>query len=346
MYKLLPIISPVTIIILLLLSSCSKQDPLRIDETIYVRHQGADMPAYVHGNPTNKTYLVVLHGAGSFGLSFRDGLFKEVLEDEFVVVYFDHRGQGMSQGHYSKPDDLIALMADDVNALIKVLKYRYGNDNSYFLMGHSLGGAIGKLALLRNNLQAELDGWISVSGAHDFPLTSVARKSLLIAVANEQIDLGNSIPEWNEIKNKVLDLDPDNEDDYKELLKQAGKANKLIVNDGVVKAGNSSEKLRNTILVNNPITWQISHLFNKPVNQAIENDFSLTNRLGEITIPSLLMYGKYDFSVPYILGWTAYPALGSSDKRMIVFEESMHHIYDTEAEYFVEEVYKFIDDVR
>ena len=56
------------------------------------------MPDYIQGNPESKTFILVLHGAGSFGLSFRDGAFPEVLEENYVVVYWDQRGHGMSQG--------------------------------------------------------------------------------------------------------------------------------------------------------------------------------------------------------------------------------------------------------
>src|SRR6056297_1168647 len=99
---------------LLLIASCQQEDGNRIDEVLHVRHKGADMPAYVHGNADKNVFLVVLHGAGSYGLAFRDGAFTESLEEEYVMVYWDQRGQGMSQGHYDPPGDLVGLMAEDV----------------------------------------------------------------------------------------------------------------------------------------------------------------------------------------------------------------------------------------
>jgi pimeloyl-ACP methyl ester carboxylesterase len=81
---------------------------------------------------------------------------------------------------------------------------------------------------LENDLQAELKGWVSVCGAHDFPQVAQARKDLLLATADEHVAAGNSPGKWEEL----------------------------------------------------------------------ENDFSLTDHLGEITLPTLLLYGKYDMSVP------------------------------------------------
>ncbi|MEZ5072698.1 MAG: alpha/beta hydrolase [Bacteroidales bacterium] len=328
--------------------SCSRQEEApRIDETIWVRHEGADMPAYVHGNPESNTFLVVLHGAGSYGLYFRKGLFKEILEEKYVVVYFDQRGQSMSQGHNILRDDLLDLMADDVNALIRVLQAKYGRGEAidFFLMGHSLGGGIGTLALLRNDLQREIRGWISVCGALDFPAISHARPYALMAVAQEQIDLGNSPAAWEEISLAVEDRDPENEEDYREILKQVGKANQLLVADGVVPAVPFSDLAATTLFVNNPVTWLVTGLFNKPVNVAVSSDFSVSGRLQELALPVFLMYGKYDFSVPYLSTLFQGPGV-PADLRALLFEKSGHHLYDTEPDLFVEEVVRFMEDIR
>ncbi|MDC7226973.1 MAG: alpha/beta hydrolase [Spirochaetales bacterium] len=339
MKKMLPVIMA------LLISACSSPEINRIDETIYLRYQGADMPAYVHGSLINNTILVVLHGAGSFGLSFRDEGFKSLLEKDYLIVYFDQRGQGMSQGHYSTPDDVVLAMANDVNALIKVLKQRYGNENKYFLMGHSFGGAVGKLALLSNDLQTELAGWISVCGAHDFPSIAAARKMLILDIAQEQITSGNSISKWEELTEELENLDAASDDDYTKILLIAGTAMELLKKDDVVAEVDYSDQLINTIFINNPITWQVSHLFNKPVNIAITEDFSLTGRLSEITLPTLLIYGKYDMSVPYTIGETAIDDLGSTNKRFILFENSMHHPNHSESELFASSLTNFIQEV-
>ena len=123
----------IAFLIVSFLSSCNK-DPLKgtIDETIYVRHQGADMPAYIHGNPENKIFLLAIHGAGSFGLSFRDENFIKKIEEDYVVVYFDNRAQSMSQGNFFTTDDIIGLMAEDVEALTEVIKKNTALKSRFF----------------------------------------------------------------------------------------------------------------------------------------------------------------------------------------------------------------------
>lgn len=333
------------IIPFLLLVSCSKEDPLVIDDTFFLRNQGADMPVYVNGNRESKTFVVILHGAGSFGLSFRNGAFAEILEQEFAFVYWDQRGQGTSQGHYSKPENIIELMASDIVALIDVLKEKYGEDIDLFLMGHSFGGMLGLEALLRQGLQSEISGWISLSGAHDFILTRQTRTIILYGVASEQINIGNSIMQWEEIQEEMEGLDPVSDDDYNTILGLVPRAMKLIEDDGVVTSDKPDGLVGNTIFQNNPITWQISHLFNQPVNYAIENNYSLSDLLPQLTIPSLWLYGKYDFSVPVYVGIDGYQKAGSLNKEFIMFEESMHHLHYTQYGDFAEDVYSFINGI-
>jgi len=330
-------------ILSLLLACQPTQSPTEVNETIYVRHQGADMPAYVHGNSEKKTFIVVLHGAGSFGLAFRDGAFTERLEEEYVVVYFDQRGQSMAQGHYDQPDDLIDLMASDVEALTQVLQHTYGRDIKLFLMGHSWGGLLSASALLRGNYQYVFNGWINLDGLMDLPSASRHRRDLLISIADEQMNMGNSIAGWQEIKEKVEALDPTSDDDYGEILRCAGQSMKLLLSDGIVASTWSSEKLYRTLIDNNPITWQVSHLFNQPVAYAREVDYSVLQELTNIDIPSLFIYGKYDVSVPPAAGEAAFLQLGATDKSYLRFDQSAHHPHDTESNRFADEVIRFIN---
>ncbi|MEX0987485.1 MAG: alpha/beta hydrolase [Bacteroidales bacterium] len=333
------------IIILATVFGCSKPDH-RLDEVIYVRHKGADMPAYLHGNPEAKVFVVVLHGAGSFGLAFRDGAFTEVLEDNYVVVYWDQRGQGMSQGRYEQPDDLVGLMADDVIALAGVLRAKYGKEIQLFLMGHSWGGALGTTVLLKEGQQNLFSGWISVSGVHDFPLSAESRRRQLLSIADEQIAMGNTVEKWQELHDGVSALDSLSANDYQPTLRYAMQTMKLLYESGVIEHSLASEKLYRAIIDNNPVTWMVSNFFNQPVNVALADDYSLSDLLPGITLPALLIYSKYDVSVPPVVGRDAYERLGSAEKELLLFEHSIHHPHDTEPDRFAEEVVRFVEKFR
>ncbi len=342
-YHILPLI----LSLFILFSSCTEEELLQVNESFYLRHEGADMPVHVHGNFEDRILLVTVHGAGSFGLSFRDKEFITTLEERYAVVYWDQRGQGSSQGSYPAPEDIVDTMSKDIFALVMVLREKYGDNARIYLMGHSFGGLLGMHSLIYHNLQQFVSGWISVSGAFNFEDVQVARWALMRAVADEQIGLGNSIDEWAGIKNDLFELDPENDDDYNAILSYVTQANSLLINDGiVVQPSLSWQRFYNSAMVGNPLRWFFSHIFNQPVNQAIEDEVSLSEELDQITIPSLWIYGKYDFSVPYLIGDQGFENIGSDFKDFYLFEESLHHPYDTEPDSFAAAIVEFIQSLE
>ena len=316
-----------------------------IHDTIFLRHEGADMPVHVHGNSDNNTFLVVVHGAGSFGLAFRDGAFTSELEEDYVVVYFDQRGQGTSQGHYAQLDAEHTLdrMTTDLEALIDLLKFKYGEDIKLFVMGHSWGGLLSGTTLLSRDFENQISGWINVAGLMDLPTASAYRKEILLRIADEQIDLNNSVADWQEIKDELFALDPSSDEGHGIVLSNAAKAVRLLVADDFIRSTASTEKVYRALIENNPVSWQVSHFFNQPVEYAKSVNFSIVKSLKNVRVPSLFIYGKYDVSVPYIAGFDAYLNLGAPDKRFVLFESSMHHPHDTEPGKFAEEVKLFIN---
>ena len=189
--------------------SCSKEseDLTALRETIFVRHKNADMPARIFGNASEKVFLIILHGGpGGSGLEYRVNTIRTEVEKNNAVVYFDQRGSGSSQGSYSEKDVSIDLMAEDVLALAKVIKAKYGQDSKLFLMGHSWGGALGPATLLKD--QNDFLGWIDVNGAHDFIGLYESYKIALPELADEQIALGNSVEYWEGVRTLATSVGP------------------------------------------------------------------------------------------------------------------------------------------
>ncbi|MEX0275805.1 MAG: alpha/beta fold hydrolase, partial [Flavobacteriaceae bacterium] len=78
-------------------------------------------------------------------------------------------------------------------------------------------------------------------------------------------------------------------------------------------------------------------------NEAIFEKVSYTNRLQEITIPSLVLWGKYDMIVPTVYAQEAFENLGSNDKELFIFQKSAHSPMFTEPDVFAEKVINFIN---
>jgi len=325
------------------ITSCSKDDDLNnLEETIFVRHKNADMPAYIYGNGCEKVFLITLHGGpGGWGLNLRTSAFKNVIEKKYAVVYFDQRGSGMSQGSYSDNGISLDIMAEDVLALVKTMKHKYGEDSRFFLLGLSWGGTLGIATVLKD--QNEFLGWIEVDGGPNPKGQYQEYRTNLERVADAQIELGNSVVFWESVYGLLGDVDNTfNRNDYRRMNIKSGQGERILFNDNIlnkpVNDNNHQLDYNITTTLSNFRTIN-SILF----NQGIWENLSFTNRLPEIKIPSLVLWGKHDMIVPATFAQEAYDNLGSDIKKLVIFERSGHTPMFSEANKFSEEVIQFMD---
>lgn len=329
--------------------SCAKEDLGDLNNILYVRHKGADMPAYIHGNASEKVFLIILHGGpGGSGLEYRSGSIKNEIEKSCAVVYFDQRGSGMSQGRYSEDGINIDIMAEDVVALVKVIQRKYGADSRFFLMGHSWGGTLGTATLLHGTNQNLFKGWIEVDGGHDLKQLYFENINYFKIVAEEQIAAQNNLAYWNGVSVKINQVDDTqyNERDGDYMNEEAFKAEEILLSDMLLDSPREDfTSFGNTVFRNNPLTtwWSGGNTNGVLSDQGIWENISYTNRLHEITIPSLLLWGKYDMVIPPKMGEDAYDNLGSDEKKFVLFERSGHSPMDNEADKFANEVIGFLD---
>jgi len=322
--------------------SCSKDEDLsNLSDTIFVRHKKTDMPAYIHGNGSEKVFLITLHGGpGGMGLGFRGTAFNSI-ENTCAVVYFDQRGSGMAQGSYSEDGITIDIMAEDVLALVKVIQLKYGSDARFFLLGHSWGGTLGIATLLKD--QHEFLGWIQVDGTpnpRDMYLEYIANFE---RVAAEQIAIGNSIPFWESVNELLLDVDSEfNRDDIARLNNKGFEAEEELNSDNLINRPSGGRD--DLAFKYNLVTFYWNLLNTQSiVDPPIQGILSYTDRLPEIKTPSLILWGKYDMVVPPSIAQETYDNLGSSVKELVFFERSGHSPMGSEADLFAEEVNMFID---
>lgn len=325
--------------------SCSKDEInlSNLDETIYVRHRQADMPAHVHGNASEKVFLIYLHGGpGGLGLEARVNTMVTKVEKNNAVVYFDQRGSGNAQGNYSAEDVSIDAMAEDVLALVKVLQARYGNDVKFFLMGASWGGTLGPATLLKE--QEAFLGWIDVAGAHSPKDLYDEYQIDLLAKAIEQIALGNSVPFWEDVIAFLETVDSSyNEEHGFKMNTQAHDAEKVLAADMVINEPRFLDEDGNAV---NFVTRNNNQTSLLLTQSGLWRDLSFTDRLSEITIPSLVLWGKHDLVVPIRFAHEAFEQLGAADKELVFFERTGHSPLESEPDLFAEKVIEFINERR
>lgn len=313
-------------------------------DLIYIRHEGADMPVHVHGNAASKKFILLVHGGpGGSGLEYRSGEFSESLEAEYAVGYWDQRGQGMSQGHYGTELVNVDQMAKDLHAVAQGLRFHYGTDISIYVFGHSWGGMLGT-AYASSGFQSEVQGWIEVSGAHDIPQLNRAAIRMYLEIGQDQIDKNKNVDFWREVIDFAAGVDTNN----------------ISIDDGgrINSYGFQAEQKLDEVTPGTGAYSPLKELFFSPRNlltagvggsitanqlQAEVETKSLTSQLPNIQIPTLLIYGKYDFVVPAALGETAFREIGTADKEYVLFENSGHSPMDNEPTLFVNTVIDWVN---
>jgi pimeloyl-ACP methyl ester carboxylesterase len=68
-----------------------------------------------------------------------------------------------------------------------------------------------------------------------------------------------------------------------------------------------------------------------------------SNQLYKIKIPSLLLWGQFDFTVPPNVGEDGIANLGSSYKKLVLFPHSGHHPMETDTDLVEDEIINFVE---
>lgn len=337
----------------LLLSGCQREsdDLSAINDHFYLQIEGANIPVQVEGNLASKVLVVMLHGGpGGDAVSYNDGLktFSDALEAEFAMVYYDQRGSGSSSGRYRRREFLtVNQHVKDLELLVNTLKDRFGDDNKVVLMGHSWGGTLGTAYLLEFGLEETVDGWIEVDGAHNFNGTPEIQEAFR-TIGQTMIANNMSSNFWSEVISFTETMNEDNGEDISQLNTYGYEAEQTLGSDGFLSGENTADDFRrmkyfskyNQQAVNSNLFFTSSGfgMFNEVIN------IDYTDRLNEIELPTLLLWGRYDFVVPPALGEQALQELGTpaDQKSLIIFENSGHSPMVNEPKLFTETVIEWI----
>ena len=333
----------VYIVLLILLFSCTKENTPNY-ERFFFRFDGADLAIEVNGNIASNVFVLLLHGGpGGNGLEYNAGVAMDMLEEDFAMVYLDQRGQGASQGIYNDSKVTMAQFAKDAEAVAKMIKAKYGGESKVFLMGHSWGGQVGTLSLLDTEIQDVIEGWIEVDGAHDIELLNKSAVEMFRVNALEQIGLGNFVDFWEGVLSFVNGIDTSNitDEESLEINRLGFRAEARIpeVADIDASAFDLTPLPKSPLGVAATISSNLTANF---ISDEVET-VNLDNRLDEILIPTLMIWGRYDFVVPPALGFSALNKI--PDASLFIFENSGHSPMIYQPTEFYEVIRDFIFEV-
>lgn len=335
---------------LLLMTSCQQTDDISIlSDSFTLKRHDAEMPVYVHGNATDNIFVLTLHGGpGDSAQAFRTGGWNEELEEKYAMVYWDQRGAGSSQGNLNSENFNLESMKNDVLAVVALLKHKYGDDITLFLYGHSWGAVLGANLLIENDHQDLFNGWISSGSSPGFCTLIADLPIAYRRIAEEQIEADHDKEYWEEILELADDTDVNSCRDYR-LNGKAASATLMLQNHDVINANfSNSVGFRSNVIV--------AGIFPTTITKGISNDFlfeddefadlEFGDQLDKISLPSLVLHGKYDMHAGLESGIQYFDALGSLDKRFVQFDRSAHTMFKSEKEIFASELIGFIESYK
>jgi pimeloyl-ACP methyl ester carboxylesterase len=335
-------------IVCFLIVSCQKEEitiGTNVSETFYVENRGAAMRVLVEGNTTGKIFIVFVHGGpGASAYIYDSDYIRKNIGAQYAMVYWDERNAGASQGASNGNNLTLLQMTDDLKKVLQVIKSRYGQDCSLYLVGHSFGGLLTSSFMVSGDNQALVKGWIFADGSHNYPLNDSLTWQMLVTKGEEQIALNKHKAQWEEIVSYCnAHPAPFSYGESKQLEEYAGDAEDYFpeVPDVDIKELIRKNSFRydwplTSILVN--ALYSSEAAFNE---ELAKTEFSTS--LYKVSVPVLILFGEYDFVCPKGLGEDLYNRIGSTDKKVVISPVSGHNIMLQDEVLFCNEINKFVE---
>lgn len=327
-----------TVTLALLVGACGSPGDM-----VFVRSLNADLPLLVQGNVASRKMVIFIHGGpGGTGVTRYASAAFQALGESFAVASYDQRMAGLAQGNPASDSLGLDQHVRDLDLVVEVLRQRYP-DTKFYLLAHSWGGALATAYLANGTQQAKIAGWMPTDAAYDMVTSLRQSREWAIARAQDRIAQG-----------KDVSL-------AQEALAWYGET-PTITGARLVKHFTFITKLG--AYIHNPATADKLNaaqvLFFGPYSMPSESinlaqtfqhfaldqlaSLDLGDRLPAITLPSLVMGGRHDGSVPVAASQAIYARLGTAaaDKTLKIFEQSAHRPMDDEPQAFVAAVKEFL----
>lgn len=294
-----------------ILSSCKKEDFVVSENTndqFKILHNGAFTPIWVRGNVASGTILVYIQGGPGYNsLDFAAidyPNWKETLEKDFGVAYYDQLGTGMRAGDVDPEKITMNDWAEQLHEVGSLLKEKY--ETNVVFMGHSFGGVVAMRYLLKYGDDAVADKYICMNSPATTDADSDAemrwqfRRDFLVnlsenMMANEKdIEFWQNVSTWLE-ENQKIETD-DQRKKWNELVEENYERHfedKTVSFRDYLKVIFSSPYSAGPAEANGRV---LSVLEENLISE--EKSFNLIGKLGDINADLLLMTGAMDDICP------------------------------------------------
>ena len=317
-------------------------------DVVWLENDGALMPMWILGNKNSDKVVLNIHGGpGATSLTSPYDDVSKKLEESTIQAYWDQRGSGSSRGNPEDSTFTIEQFIEDTDLAVETLRALYPG-KKIFLQGSSWGGELAAAYVVSAQRQAKLAGWIMCDGSFNEMLCDELCQKWMMDRAREKLAGGEDTGSWQE----VLDWLTANPDAVKNFWKEN---NKDRINDYlnrthayVYREPSGAEENHNVeMTLYSPVNlfgWLSG--MNKAGDLLAINSprLDFTAGLANVTIPTLIIWGRHDGRVPVDLANIAYNTISTPAplKRCAIFENSAHSPKAEEGDAYYATVMDFL----
>jgi pimeloyl-ACP methyl ester carboxylesterase len=331
--------------------SCSDDVHLSTNENDFYNLEidEAWIPVMVRGN--TKSGVILLYVQGGPGYPSIDYAqvdypsWKNTVEKDFAVAYYDQRGFGNKQGKVELSMMTMEQYQKDILQVTRFLKSKYPG-SKVILFAHSWGGSLAYHFMINHEEKNSVDALISICGPFTHDGDNVKslrwnfRRDYLINVSDILIAKGGDVAYWQEAKQWAVTNNPiASAEQMKQWNIYVAKAEKFTE----PKIG-AKEYAKIGFASSYNIFSSLQYGFNDEVASKLiqdEQKSNIADDLVRINKPVLMIGARYDDQAPAEELTFIFNRLGSVNKTYRQFDNAGHNVFLDDQEGFASAVREF-----
>ena len=263
------------------------------------------------------------------------------LEDNFVMVQWDQPGSGKSRWAVPRQQITLDRYLQDGHAVTQYLKQKFGKKKIY-VIGESWGSALGVLLMQRH--PEDYAAFIGSGQMVDFAQTEVDDYKLALKIAKErgdtakakQLERRGSPPYYGD--SVIFDM----------------LAYLQYLDNEMARRGNINPSKSNIYASVLAPEYGLIDKYNwaaglfRTLDQVFPQLYNINFRKSttKLKVPMYFLLGRHDLNAPTYLAEEYYQLLDAPKKELVWFEHSGHAPWNTEADRYVKEVKRIVNDNR
>lgn len=312
----------------------------QIDDEFFIPVEQSKLYARLIGH-ADKPIIITLHGGpGAFSVDHE--FYKDVFEQDYLVLYFDQRGGGKSDECKDKSMLTTDQFVKDLDDVVDFIKARYPNQKVN-LLGTSWGGTYGFLYLLKH--QEKINSFISSSGFVDSPQRNLSLISHERKLAQKGLKSQKDPLKRKRYQEILTQLDRIERSGFMDFFQDMNLLRYEFPKDlGFdVYWAQPALQAKKTALLSDTAFYtrvkyspsEIEKAFEKLeyvnevfMNTASYNNLNIVSQLALIKRPVLVIQGEFDYAIGVDQGRTIYNALThvpKADKSLVYLKNASHN---------------------